>query len=181
MTSYPPYVLPDAFLYDIAFTAVLALVLGLMALIPRFRRLYFAAVLVPAAFVESNIVAETGYSIPLELAPFGIPLVTFLSGIIVVVFYLLRRPLRNKIVKAVLVVSGLVELVVGVIFLLSLDVVGFPYGNGFLIVSLNYQFFFLGSTLSTVGAYSLVIGIFLLVTKVRKTELAQSMGVVKNP
>ncbi len=159
---------------------MLGFVLALTAFIPRFRRLYFAVVLVPAGFVESHIIARTGYSIPLELSPFGIPLVTFLSGIIVVAFHLLWRPLSNKMAKALLVVSGLVELVVGVLFLLSLDVVGFPYVNGFLIVSLNYRFFFLGSTLSTVGLYSLVMGILLFIARVRQAVPVQSISVVKN-
>ena len=174
MTEFPPPVLPNAILYDAAFVTVLVLVLGLVALVPLLRRIYFAAVLIPIAFVEFYIVVSAEYSLPLELTTFGIPFVTLLSGIIVVVLYAIRRILRKKIANFLLISSGCIELALGAISLLNLDVVGFPYENGFYVVDLNYQLFLLGSILSTVGIYSLIFGAFLRITELKRDDLIQT-------
>ena len=165
--------MPNAILYDVTYVAILALVLGLVALIPLLRRIYFAVVLIPLGFVEFWLVSNAGYSVPLELHPFGIPFVTLLSGIVVIVFYTIRRILSNKMAKLLLISSGCVELALGVISLLNLDVVGFPYENGFLVVRLNFQLFLLGSILSTVGIYSLAVGTLLKNAKSKLHDLGQ--------
>jgi hypothetical protein len=62
-------------------------------------------------------------------------------------------------------------MILGAISLLYMDVVGFPYENGFLVLHVNFELFLLGTVLSTVAAYSVAIGTFLFVTKPKKNML----------
>jgi hypothetical protein len=168
LLSLPPHFLPYAFLHDAAFIGILAAVLVFFLI---FKRPYFSAFLILVGVFEISIIARIGYSIPLELYPFGIPFITIVSGIIIPIFYVIRQLLTKKMGKLLLIFSGGVEMILGAISLLYMDVVGFPYENGFLVVHVNFQLFLLGTVLSTVAAYSIAFGTFLFVTKPKKNML----------
>ncbi len=159
MTQFPPYVLPNAILYDVTFIGILALVLEFVALLPVLRRTYFAAVLILVGIIEGIIVSSSGYSLPLEQP--GIPFVTILSGFIIPIFYRIRTFLSRKRVQFLLIFSGCLESALGALCLFNLDIVGAPYVNGFLIMSLNVELYLIGILLATVGVYSLAVGMFL--------------------
>ncbi len=166
-------VLPNAILYDAAFSIVLGLILELEALIPPLRRNYFALILMPTGFVEYFIVGQSNYSIPLELSLFGIPFVTILSGIIVTGLYAARHYFDKKKIRLLLVFSGCLEIALGAFSFLHLDLAGFPYQNSFTVWSVNYQSFFLGTLLSTVGVYSFVVGSLFMLLKTRRANLSK--------
>jgi hypothetical protein len=83
LLSLPPHFLPYAFLHDAAFIGILAAVLVFFLI---FKRPYFTAFLILVGVFEISIIARIGYSIPLELYPFGIPFITIVSGIIIPYF-----------------------------------------------------------------------------------------------
>ncbi len=162
MTQYPPPVLPNALGYDIIFIDVLAVVLALIVLFPILRKYCFAGILIPIGYYELNILINSRYSPPLE--PMGLVYATIASGIILFIFSLIRPIFNVKVIKLFLILSGCIELIIATISLLNLNIVGFPYINGFLILNFNYELFLRGVVLIPIGIYSLVVGAFLFVT-----------------
>jgi hypothetical protein len=151
LLSIPVPVLPNAFLYEVAFASILGAVLALVAVSPSLRRRQFAVVLIPIGIIEFFILAYYSYyTIPAIV--FIIPFITILSGIIVPIFYATRRMLSKKGVKFLLVFSGCVELALGVIRLLYIRYWELPE-------------LYPSALLATVGIYSLAIGTFLIMAK----------------
>ena len=144
-------VLPNAFLYEVAFVGILGAVLALVAFSPSLRRRQFAAVLIFVGIIEFFVLAYLSYyTIPARV--FIVPFITILSGIIVPIFYATRQMLNKKGVKLFLVFSGCVELSLGALRLLYIRYWEFPE-------------LYPTAILATVGVYSLAVGAFLLIIK----------------
>ncbi len=158
MTTMPPPVLPNAFLYEAAFIIMLAVVLDLVALLPLLRRIYFGAVLILIGIVEFALIANPRYNIALEV--FTIPLITVISGVVIPVFYATRRFFSRKVGKLLLILSACIELALGIISFLYIDLWGYFTENVFDVLRVNENFLILGIILVTVAVYSLVVGIF---------------------
>jgi len=162
LLSIPVPILPNAFLYEVAFVSILGVVLELVAAFPLLRRLQFATVLVFIGMVESSIIANLGYATPAGV--FVIIFVTIISGIIIPIFYVTRKLLSRKGVRLLLVFSGCVEFALGAISLLYAR---WGIYNEYVlsIFRENGELLFLGSMLATIGVYSFAVGASAFATK----------------
>jgi hypothetical protein len=104
LLSLPPSVLPNAFLYVIAFASVLAVVLALIAIFPLLRKKQLALILLPIGYVEFVTLFNPRYNA--SLVGFVIVLVTIISGIVIPIFYATRKLFSKTPVKLLLVLTG---------------------------------------------------------------------------
>jgi hypothetical protein len=165
LLSLPPPILPNAFLYEIVYACILAIVLALVATFSSLRRRQFALVLILIGFVEFAIILNTRFTVPIEALI--ISFVTIISGILVPIFYITRRQLIKTKVKLFLILSGCTALLLGVISLSYIDVWGYFDGNVFVILRVNEELLLLGIVLVAVGIYFVIIGTAMFLIKPR--------------
>jgi hypothetical protein len=141
--------LPYGYLLEILFAAILAFSLALALKYPSFGKrwifLLFVVGIVEYAF-------STNPPAPYNILVFGtlIGLVTAFSGLIISVFYLAKPHLHEKRVKVFFILSGCLELILGLVFFL------YPLWNFFGTAQIAW---FVVFGLLTLGCYSLIVGI----------------------
>lgn len=160
--------MPNAFFYIVAFAAILAMVLVLVAISKSFRKLYLVALLIPVGIVELSIVSyysADSYYIPHEVFFIGFGTIT--CGAAIPMLYAARRLLNNTITRIALFISGWIELALAVNRLPS-----FRYFYPFYDVVLVIVF-------ATIGSCSIATSI--LLSEFLKKRGASGAGGVKNP
>jgi hypothetical protein len=157
LLSMPPY-LPDAFVFEIIFSSILAVSFILFAKYSFLRK--HAFFLFPVGFLELMFSWGNAFTEGIIIG-----FVTLIGGMMLPMFNAIRLQLNKKSVKLSLILLGCVGILVGAISLYYSELKAVFYHSTILTIHAKGELLLLGIVLLTVGFYSSIIGIASLIVK----------------